>query len=400
MKKALTVILIIVLSLGVIIGGCRLANEANKQDMLAYIDSFSKVEIENQLVPEYDEDGVAYFTTDGDFKIMQLTDVHITGGFLGATEDKKAINAVAAMISTEKPDLVVVTGDISFAVPWAGTIDNSYAHEYFKRLMKNLGVYWTVAFGNHDSEIYDLYDRSAVASFYEDENMKYCLFDRGPADVFGECNHVINVKQSDGLISKSIIVIDSNSYTDEDPLGIMWIYDYIRDDQVAWYEAQIEKINKHNTDLGSDEVVESLLFMHIPLLEVREAYDKYLGEGERDTEDVKHLFGKIGESSPYVYSSNERSKIFDSVLELGSTKAIFFGHDHLNNMMLDYKGVALCYGYSIDYFAYSGIANIGSQRGCTIINCRAGGVTEVLHENYYQDKYVPLYEKEAVDLTN
>lgn len=398
--KALKVLLIIFLVLGVLFGGVAMINQLNEREMFDYIDSFAKVEYDSQLAPQIDDDGTAYFVTDGDFKVMQLTDVHITGGFLGKEEDEKAINAVAAMITAEKPDLVVVTGDISFAVPWAGTINNSFAHRMFIRLMERLGVYWTVNFGNHDSEVYDYYGRSAVAGFYEDESLNYCLFDRGPESIFGECNHIINVKQSDGLITKSFIMMDSNSYTWQDPLGIFWIYDNIHADQIEWYKGEIEKLNAHNKSLGSEETVESLLFIHIPLMEVRDAYNEYLDAGEADTENVKHLFGKVGEKEPYVYCSNDEEQMFETVLELGSTKAIFFGHDHLNNIMMDYKGVALCYGYSIDYFAYAGIDKIGSQRGCTVINCSSDGVIEVLHENYYQDKYLPLYDKEEVDLTN
>lgn len=397
--KALKTLLVILLALGLIFGGLAIVNQLNEQTMNDYIDSFAKVDYDNQLEPEQDDGGAAYFVTDGEFKVMQLTDVHITGGFLGKENDKKAINAVAAMVTAEKPDLIIVTGDISFAVPWAGTINNAYAHRMFIRLMERLGVYWTVNFGNHDSEVYDYYGRSAVAGFYENESLNYCLFDRGPDNVFGECNHVINVRQSDGLITKSFIMMDSNSYTWEDPLGIFWIYDNIHADQIEWYKGEIEKLNAHNKSLGSEETVESMLFIHIPLMEVRDAYNEYLGSGETDTDNVKHLFGKVGEKDPYVYCSNDEEQMFETILELGSTKAIFFGHDHLNNIMMDYKGVALCYGYSIDYFAYSDIDKIGSQRGCTIITYTPGGATHVTHENYYQDKYVPLYEKEIVDMT-
>ena len=62
------------------------------------------------------------FTTDSDFKVMQITDVHLGGGFLSYSEDRMALNAIAAMIGYEKPDLVVFTGDQAFAVPYiAGT---------------------------------------------------------------------------------------------------------------------------------------------------------------------------------------------------------------------------------------------------------------------------------------
>lgn len=411
MKKALKVILIIIAVLAVIFIGFSVANKLHEGAMNDYIDSFAKVEYDNQLTPQYDEDGVAYFVTDGDFKIMHITDVHIGGGVLSAELDKKAINAVAAMITAEKPDLVVASGDISFAVPWSGTINNAYAHEYFKRLMDNLGVYWTVTFGNHDSEAYDFYGREAVAQMYEDESLKYCLFDSNDGGIYGEGNHVVNVRNTSGLITKTVIMMDTNAYTDEDPLGINWIYDNIHEDQIEWYRDVITKYSKYNSDLlatlpdsekpqniADFTTVQSMLFVHIPIMEVREAVNLYLDEDEINKPE--YLGGKIGESDPYVYCSEIEEQMFETMLELGSTKAMFYGHDHLNNIVLKYKGITLSYGYSIDYFAYAGIDKIGSQRGCTVINCAPDTSFEITHESYYQDKYLPLYEKEIVDLTN
>ncbi|MBE6532032.1 MAG: hypothetical protein E7676_00805 [Ruminococcaceae bacterium] len=409
MKKALLIILI---SLIAVFGGFAVANAIHAVVMNDYIDSFAKVEIENQLTPKFDEDGVPYFETDDDFKIMHLTDVHIGGGVLSAAKDKKAINAVAAMVTAEKPDLVIVTGDISYAVPWSGTMNNRYAHEMFKRLMENLGVYWTVTLGNHDSEIYNFFGRESVGKIYEDSAFEYCLFSRGPAEIFGECNHVINVKNSKGLITESLIMMDSNSYTDEDPLGINWIYDHIRDDQVEWYEGVVEKYSAENRSVyeslpeserpaNSEDflTVKSMLFIHIPLMEVREAYENHLENSTEGKEDVLYIEGNVGEESPYVYCGKERSKIFNVMLSLGSTQAVFYGHDHLNNLVMEYKGITLSYGYSIDYFAYSDIDKIGAQRGCSVITCSPDTSFEIVHENYYQDKYPSKYEKEVVDMT-
>ena len=110
MKKFLKGLFFVILALVVIFGGLAVANRINERAMHEYIDTFSAVEYENQLKPAFDENGAPYFVTDGEFKVMQITDVHIGGGFLSVTEDKKAINAVAAMITAEKPDLVIVTG--------------------------------------------------------------------------------------------------------------------------------------------------------------------------------------------------------------------------------------------------------------------------------------------------
>ena len=92
------------------------------------IESFEQVKIENQLVPVEDENGYWTFTTDKDFKVVHLTDIHIGAGWLCHGKDLKAINAVAAMVTAEKPDLVIITGDIAYPIPFqAGTNDNRAA---------------------------------------------------------------------------------------------------------------------------------------------------------------------------------------------------------------------------------------------------------------------------------
>ena len=123
--------------------------------------SYSKVEIDKQLVPQKDKNGNWVFTTDRDFKVMQLTDIHIGAGYMSYEKDLMAFNAVASMITREKPDLVIVTGDIAYPVPFqAGTFNNKTSAVAFAELMENLGVYWTLTLGNHDSEIYSYYSGS------------------------------------------------------------------------------------------------------------------------------------------------------------------------------------------------------------------------------------------------
>ena len=174
--------------------------------MLDQISTYNKVEFENQLTPQKDENGNWVFTTDGDFKVMHLTDIHIGGGFMSKEVDKKALNAVAAMVTREKPDLVIATGDIAFPVPYrAGTFNNHSGAKAFASLMESLGVYWDVTFGNQDAEAYSYFDREAMAEFYENEDYKYCLFQAGPEDIDGFGNHVIEIKNTEGLIPKRSI---------------------------------------------------------------------------------------------------------------------------------------------------------------------------------------------------
>lgn len=357
--------------------------------------SFETVQIENQLVPEKDENGHWTFTTDEDFKVMQITDVHIGGGWLSLGKDAKALNAVAAMVTAEKPDLIVVTGDIAFPVPYAaGTFNNLNGAKVFAALMEKLGVYWTVNFGNHDSEIYSYYNREKVSDFYANSGFKYCLYQPGPEDVDGYGNHVIKVQNSKGETTQALFMLDSHAYTKDDPLGIRWLYDNVHENQVVWYEDTLRQICG---DKPTDSV-KSLTFIHIPLTEQRDAWAEYTANGKKDTDNVKYVYGIAGETDEKVYCGAGEDRLFEAMLELGSTKGVFFGHDHLNNFAVNYKGIQLSYSYSIDYLAYIGISKQGAQRGCTVIDIKPDGTFTSRLENYYQDKYASLYEKEEVTM--
>lgn len=140
MKKVLKVIGIVLISFALIFGVFVIVNQIGEKKMNKYIDTFSALEVEEPLIPTL-VDGEYYFTTDREFRVMQLTDVHLGGGFLSCKEDKMTINAIAAMVAAEKPDLIIVTGDVSFAVPYiSGTINNAIAHRMFMRLMERFEI--------------------------------------------------------------------------------------------------------------------------------------------------------------------------------------------------------------------------------------------------------------------
>ncbi len=376
-------------------------SEVGNEKNLEKIKSFEKVEIENQLVPVEDENGYWTFTTDKDFKVVHLTDIHIGAGWLCHGKDLKAINAVAAMVTAEKPDLVIITGDIAYPIPFqAGTNDNLAAAKLFASLMEKLGVYWTVAFGNHDTEIYSKYNREEIAQFYENSGFKYCLFKSGPEDVDGYCNNIINIKNSKGEITQSIFTFDSHSYTEHDIFGIGWKYDNIHENQVEWYRDCVKKLTDYNKSVSDmkNPVPSSTAFFHIPLKEYQDAWYEYLNNDFKDTENVKLIHGVAGEGGIIVYPGDGEDTLFETMLELGSTKGIFCGHDHENNFCLDYKGIQLSYGMSVDYLAYIGISRRGAQRGCKVITYSPDGSFTSQNENYYQDKYISQFQKETVNM--
>lgn len=400
-KKIMNTLGIILAIIVVITIATFFANKAYVNNTIEYIKTLPSVKNTDRLQVEKDADGYYTIISDRDVKVVQLTDVHLGGGWMSKKDDRKAINAVAAMILEEKPDVVITTGDISFPVPFsAGTFNNQYAARIFATLMETLDVHWTVTFGNHDSEVYSIYNREKMGEFYSSDEWKNCLFQKDNENIDGCGNNVIKIKNSDGIITQALFTIDSNDYPRKSFIdGITGNYDNIHENQIAWYKSTCEKLNAENTkfieekyaDVEKEEmhsnfgIVKSLVFMHIPPIEYEHAWEEFKANGYKDTENVKYYYGTLGE---HVCPPTTDDLFFETALEVGSTQGMFVGHDHVNIFSLDYKGIRLTYGMSIDYVAYSKIDKRGTQRGCTVITVKPDGTFDCYPENYYQDKYV------------
>lgn len=249
-----------------------------------------------------------------DFKVLQLTDIHV-----GIKDDlERHFSFMDLTIKEANPDMIMVTGDLfTFA-------DLSTMHSLFN-FLDSYEIPWGVTFGNHDEQLY--FSISTMTSSLNND-YKNCVFkDLQDDDVFGSANYVINLK--DGATTKyQFYVMDSNRYQ----YGMKFSYDYIHQDQIDWYERMVKYSNEIN-----GEVVPSIAFMHIPVPEYADAYALY----EQGSSEVIYNYGKNNES---VSCPKYNSGYFSKVVELGSTKGIFIGHDHVNNSDITYKGVHLVYG--------------------------------------------------------
>ena len=402
-KKALIIVGAILGAFVIFFGSCAIANAVGVKGLIAQAQSFSAVEYEagEQLVPVKDSDGYWTFTTDDDFVVMQFTDIHIGGGCFSSQTDPWAMNAVATMIRQQKPDLVVVTGDIAYPVVFqAGTLNNLSATKIFANLMESLGVYWTFSFGNHDTEAYSYYTREDICEYYESQNFKYCLFEKGfHGGDKGYGNNIIKVKNSAGVVTQAIVTMDSHSYVDGDILGLAWKYDNLHDSQVYWYETEMKKLVSANKAIDATATeLKNMVFVHIPIMEYRDAWKEFVEADNKDTANVKFDFGVMGEKPSKkngvetygVFCGMHPCSLFEVGLENG-LQAIFCGHDHYNNFSVLYNGgsgdkyIRLTYGMSTDYLAYAGIFKEHSQRGCTVITIATDGSYTLKAKNYYTD---------------
>ena len=372
-----------------------------------YINSFDPVDYSgvDRVVPEFEAPKGCYsLTTDRDLKIMFITDIHIGGGFFNAAKDRKTVREVITMLQKEKPDLVILGGDNTFAVPGpmyhgGGTLNNRMAGRDVIEIFDHEGVYFTTVFGNHDTEVFGYTGRQKLANLYMDDRFEYCIFNEeytDGGDLPAVTNQVILVKNTKGETTKALLLLDSNAYVDNSIRAVLdWDYDIIRDGEVRWAERTLKK-------LGSPETV---AFFHIPISEYRIAYEDLEANGFKNTEDTKYVWGVWDEKvDGTVHSRIWHGGITQTDVPLADIDSLFetlgpdgmnvlegcyCGHDHVNNVWVNYRGVDLVYGYSIDNIAYEDIDRSGLQRGATIITISPDGRRTTEFRNAYLDYGIP-----------
>ncbi len=329
-----------------------------------YINSVPVVPHNTHKIDYNEETGVYTITSSTeDFKILHLTDIHIGGSLYSYTKDMKALKACYAEIEHTRPDLVIVTDDLCFPLGiMSMSLNNAAPVQQFAAFMRNTGIPWAFTYGNHDTESLASLDKKELNDVYKSLSYKTSgtlLYPYVQPDITGRNNQLIELRNTDGSLNTGLFLIDSNAYTGE---GIN-VYDYIHDDQVDWYAKEVKRMNDE-----AGRTVNSFCFFHIPLQEYRTATELYNAGSDK----VKYFFGENpgdhgGITNDLVCCSDYPSKLFDTALKLGSTTGMFCGHDHYNNASIEYKGIRLTYGMSIDYLAMPGIEQETSQRGAELI---------------------------------
>ena len=264
------------------------------------------------------------------FKILQLTDIHMSDkddqDLHYAFLDKLIKEAKEDPDHTGMVDFMVVTGDLfTFA-------SKSTAKRLFK-FLDSYDIPWTVVFGNHDEQTYFSVD---WMTSYLNKFGSNCVFkDIQNDNVQGNCNFAVNLKNADGTLHNQLIFMDSNRYYFGSYMG----YDRFNTNQINWYANLIDYTNQQDFLAGGTGDVKSLMFYHIPLPEIDLICDKEtMKPGD---EGYNFIYGEKREKS---CPPDQDYGFFDTIKSLGSTTAMFFGHDHINNFEANYEGVKFCYG--------------------------------------------------------
>lgn len=286
------------------------------------------------------------------FSILQITDIHILND---EKKDAKAFKTITAMVEAADPDMIMVTGDLT------SEKENFTAFKTFCTFMEEFDIPWGFVFGNHEgldieyepNEVLDpekIADRQTLSDYLE--SLDNCIYEAGDGNVDGTGNYYYNVTDENGRVITTLIMMDSHSWDSENE-G----YDHFHENQVEWYENTVKSIA---LEVNGDEnkVVPSLAFFHVPMQEYRTGYDEAKGTDKR-------LWGYRFEKEgcPAVDDA-----MFEKMVELGSTKGCFAGHDHMNNYEVEYQGIRLAYGLSCDHNIY-----VVPIRGGKLIEIKADG---------------------------
>lgn len=293
---------------------------------------------------------IAKFNPDGsisdeDFVILSSTDFHYDEDH---EMNQKTTTMFVNHIKDVKPDLVVLTGDIILSK--YQQIDAIQ----FAKMMEEIGIYWTIVFGNHEvREEKGFYKYLLMKSFSDYE---HCLALHGPDELYGYGNYIVNIMGSGNRIRQSLFFFDSGrdvreEYTQQYGLPKDFAsYDFLKKEQIDFYKNSVDELEKKYGKFGS------MMFFHIPVPEFEVAFEGSGGAEEyKQTGKAEILYGKQYES---VGCPKFNSGMFDAALEKGAT-AIFCGHDHNNDWCGIYKGIRLVYSLPQNYNLYHLGTNMG-----------------------------------------
>ncbi|KAM0945548.1 putative calcineurin-like phosphoesterase domain, ApaH type, phosphoesterase [Dioscorea sansibarensis] len=284
--------------------------------------------------------------TRGEFKILQIADMHYADGRKTKCLDvlpEEAPNCsdlnttafIYRVVKAENPDLIVFTGDNIFgldATDAAKSMDAAFAPAIV------LKVPWAAVLGNHDQE--STLTREGLMQHIV--GMPYTFSSINPegfkVDGFGNYNLEVAGVEGSGLANKSVLnlyFLDSGDYSTVSDIGG---YGWIKVSQQMWFlsvASHLQNLYMRKPE-PQKEPAPGLVYFHIPLPEFISF-------------DASNMSGIKQEE---ISSASVNSGFFTTMLEAGNVKAVFTGHDHLNDFCGELTGIRLCYAGGFGYHAY------------------------------------------------
>lgn len=252
-----------------------------------------------------------HFNDSGEFKIIQFTDMHINykHGF-----NDPVFDLVSQIVDAERPDLVMLTGDIVVKK------DPAEVYQRFEDIFSKRKLPWAVVLGNHDEEFGT--SRKQVVEILK--KFPTCVTSTVEG-IRGASNYVLPITGKDKSVKALIYGIDSNSGSKiKDRVDG---YDWIGLDQIVW----CQKVSASYTAKNGGNPLPALAFFHIPFTEYNEAWDN-------------KSISPIGVKNERVSCPEVNSGMFAAMLESNDVMGAFVGHDHTNDYIGISHNIALAFG--------------------------------------------------------
>lgn len=283
----------------------------------------------------------------GEFRILQVADMHFADGKktpcedvlpqqLASCSDLNTSSFVHRMILAERPHLIIFTGDNIYGFDATDPVTSMNA-AFAPAIASNIP--WAAVLGNHDQE--STLSREGVMKYIV--GMKHTLSQLNPADFplidgFGNYNLEVSGVEGSSFVNKSLLncfFLDSGDYSTVPSIPG---YGWIKPSQQLWFQRTSMKLRKAymKKPEAQKSAAPGLAYFHIPLPE-------YASFDSSNFTGVK----QEGISSPSVNSG-----FFTTLVDTGDVKAVFTGHDHINDFCGELTGIHLCYAGGFGYHAY------------------------------------------------
>ncbi len=250
------------------------------------------------------------FNADGMLKILQITDIHWKDG---GENDVKSLALFRKLVEKESPDVVVFTGDLVYGKKCPNPKEGL---DRITAITIERNIPWTFTPGNHDG--HGPLSKKEIVDYLRSRPL--CLMN-GSVICADGVSHMVPVYGSDRRrAAAAIFLFDS---TGDGTRSNTYITADISQAQVEWYEKES----------GPGAVA----FMHKPTAEFF------------NTGDYSRVSGRLRIVLPYRKTESELIKSF---IRRGSMRALFCGHLHLNDILLDAGGLLLGFTRSAGYNAF------------------------------------------------
>ncbi len=292
----------------------------------------------------YKSDAMLKFDENGKFKILVLADVQT-----GYPMEEEMIFFIEEAIRFSEPDLVVFTGD---------NVNNPDLRTYDQMLTPviDAGVPYTMVLGNHDEENSGGLTREEILQQYQ-KYEGFLGYDADPT-LHGAGTHNLTILSSDEKsLAFNLWMFDCGDYV-YNSQGERLGYDWVREDQIEWYDTVREELKEEN----GGQVVPSLVFQHIipqePCQKVFLQSDIQFGELTKNFQDgtamtfipdISQFDGYLFEPCCPGYGNDGQ---WDAMVAGGDVLGVICGHDHMNGFIADCDGIDMIMTPGCTYDSY------------------------------------------------